>query len=483
MTMRKQYTSQSGLSLLELLLAVTLIASIFVAAAQITQFYAERALAKASAAYMQQIADSVDNILKNETNFNALYEIAVVERGLELRVETDPAPAPDRNILYDFTVTPPSTGIPVTIRSQLRISPAFSGLSPLRTGVRILLQQADDPAIATDPAALNYLIVTNEPRPLERVRAAAQQLGAAGGFVGTYGTKATAAFTGALNGWRLVPSIGLSTTAWYASIPASLNALTDGTYLGYLGYKNFQDIASDYLFRRDIAGNTALNSMFGPLNLGGNNIVGADNINVGTQALTTAECDPNSPAGVSLCVRGPVMAKGAVSLQGGMDLTGDLRAERTDNSPTRLMSVNGNVALTGNLVVDSQNASSVDTINVTGNALMSNGATATSATTGSTIAKDVFLPAGGVTTVNSRFTGNRVSATQINAGSSTLNVTGPTNVRNTLINNGPTNISGSLEALTVNAGTLSTPNVNAGTARINNLDVGTFGACGAGCGN
>ncbi|HEY8964612.1 MAG TPA: prepilin-type N-terminal cleavage/methylation domain-containing protein, partial [Alphaproteobacteria bacterium] len=304
-SLRISRKTSRGFTLLELMLALAIFAAVMMGILSLLTTYSERELARSTNKYMMAVLDATRATLSDPTNFNVLYEAAAATYsagtgGAYQLIADKDAPAAD-NILKTFVVNTVPTGA-VTIQASRVLPAQFTENSPIRSPVRILLRIADRlPPDETDVRALEIFVVTTTPRPDSIVQKAANEGGFHGGVLRTYNAKANGLLNSAFNGWRLPmnePVSRLSRTAWYGGLQAALNSTTDGSYLIYYDYVNSADVTSDYLYRiRDPSGTNRLNTMYGPINLGGNNIIGADDVLVGNATAVPFTADPFNPAG------------------------------------------------------------------------------------------------------------------------------------------------------------------------------------------
>lgn len=489
---RKHATS--GFSLLELLLSVAVFTSLMLAVFNLLQTYAERELARATTKYMTTVAQAMDQILSNIDNFNALYQAAIDTGGGYQLIADSAAPAAD-NIAKTFVVNG------TTIQASRLLNRQFRMSSPLRSEVRILLRVADDPTVTTDTPALDVLIATARPRPDAIVRRAASDASYAGGVIRTYNTKADAEVVHSFGSWRFKPAEGLQATNWFNSeLRSSLNSEIDGSYLVYYTYANVENKAGDYLYRvPDPDPALRRNTMYGAFNLGGNDIVGIDDMNIGNDG--TARAFAMGQAGVPddcddtvLCVNGTGILKGSGTVGGTMVTHGS--ALVADSLSAQTMRVQNGLDASDKETYGAQNlfvvdgngndgGGSQDTVHVTGDATFMDGATVLNGNLETTTGVTYSMPEGGETRVNTITNTRRISASDIQGG----NLAVDHQLRSGIVSGGSVNITGRTGAIDVtdssnfqygSAGTprtLSAPKIN-----VQSLSVSNFGACTQGCG-
>ncbi len=430
--MMKRNATQAGFSLLELLLATVVFFAVLLSIFQVMQDYAEREAGRTAGKYMTTIADAMDQVLSKVENFQILYNAAVANGGgLQLIADANEPAA--FNIAKDFQI-----GGRWIQRSRL-LNANFRYESPLRSQVRILLRVADN-IVPGDAPAFDIFIVTATPRPDGIVRRAALESGAAGGVIRSYGAKGVATATSIYDSWRIRMSAGLTSTNWYQNeLRNSLDTTTDGSYFVYYRYSNVASIAGDYLFRvADPDGTGERNRMHAVLNAGGNDIIGADDVNIGTgnaaagrytnADATSGEVNP-SCVDSTLCVNGTAALKGAGIIAGNMTTTGsaliaDSLRSATMNVDNKLgASERSTYGAEGQFVVDGNgnDGGGVTDRVILDTGLTRAGATVQNGTLNNTEATTLTMPGGGILTTNNILNTRRVSSAAVDV--STLTVT------------------------------------------------------------
>ena len=161
------------------------------------------------------------------------------------------------------------------------LSPSVSQFTPYGQNWEVQVAQPK-------PGYLQGLVISTGGTPMTQVEMgqAADSTKGSGGFIpqaGFPGSGTTA--TGAYGGWQV-------SMAGYAN-PGP------GHMVGLLTYYNGQSISNDYLYRVAIPNNHQLNTMQTDLDMGGNNISNANNIQASGGAITigneaTTTCNPNA---------------------------------------------------------------------------------------------------------------------------------------------------------------------------------------------
>lgn len=497
--MIKRRGHTAGFSLLEMILSVGVVFALMIAVFLLLQTFGEREMARSNAKYMNTIAESMNLILQDLDNFNALYQAAadpaVGNGGYEL-IADQTAPATN-NITKNFVVNG------VTIQGSRLFNPQFRDYAPIRANVRILLRVADDRADPNDDPALDVMIITTTPRPDSQVRTAATEAGPHGGFIRSYGAKTDARIESAFGSWQVNPSDGLQNTAWYINnLNPDLDSLEDGSYFVYYMYKNIEEVGGDYLHRLpDVDPALRRNTMFGPLNLGGNDIFGGDDINIGNdgsaRALTAAsnpglhaDCENNV-----LCVSGTAIVKGSATVSNTMSVNGS--ALIADTSRTNNLRIENALTDTekqdynaqNHLIVDGDGNDGMgtqDLVEVTNNARFLDGSTVATGNLTNTNNTVLTMPDGGVLTAGT-VDAHRLSATSVASQSLLVD----NQLRSGIVTQGNINVAnGKAGVIDIrNSGdlvfggtgpgrerTITAPRVN-----IRTLNISNFGQCFDGC--
>lgn len=281
---------QAGFTLFELMLSVALFGMIMMGIFQVMNDSMEKELARNTAKYMENITDAVEGTLKSDLNiFTAIYNHLASN---PLCAGGDPICAQEytvANFANGFNV--PISAFPVPPSSKLGNN--VRAVNPLHSNITIVMAIADDPNNPNDIEAINILVAATQRAPIQKVLKSSSQAGPNGGvFDDMYPAFNAATGSGSVAIGDALPNIVESAygawnidimdfrgTAWFNAVVAAPPSPDDGTYLVHRGYVNFQDTSGDYLYRVQQP-EPELHIMLSNLNLGGNNIIGADNINV-----------------------------------------------------------------------------------------------------------------------------------------------------------------------------------------------------------
>jgi hypothetical protein len=354
-----------GISLLEMLLALGTITGLMIAMMNILADFAQRDMARAQAKYMATIANATKEILRNPDYFEALYAAAFAnDGGFELVAENGAGAATSNNIATGFILPEITAGLypmsEATIQKSSMLNNNIQRLSPLGSQVRILLRISDDMSITTDPKGLEIIVVPNARYDNKMTMRVADYLGPAGGWINGYidGDMTETTYTTSTINQALAKSIyglwsfgvmgtgndgSLENTPWFDPAPPAQgfvgrDGARDTSYVIHYNYMTLEDTVGDYLYRRRDAADTTgrKNTMYGNLNIGGNNIIGADDVIVGE---TNKPFDAtNGPAalcdGNVVCLRDGAVVKGSAYVGGNMIVNGDVQVADRANIQT-----------------------------------------------------------------------------------------------------------------------------------------------------
>ena len=516
-----------GFSLLELLLALVVLATLMLGIMSLLQSYTQREQARSMNKYMLTVLNATKALLSDPDVYDALYEATLDAGsgggGYELLADSVSGAA--NNIMTTMNVAYEVGGVNHTLaveKSRL-LDPNFRFNSPMRSEVRILLRIADDPATENDIRAMEVYVVTSRPVLTEVAQKAANEGEMHGGYIGTLnGSNFTAGFTnpgaatttmmGAFRNWRLSmdATSRLRDTDWWAAFNAggAVNPNTNGTYLVYYDYLNKGDIESDYLYRTPDP-SFKRNTMYGALNMGGNDIVGADDVAIGGGAGFTAadiaatgmstDCQGNV-----LCVEGSAIVKGSAAVNNRMVVNGSVNVADTAN--VNAMEIRNGLAADngtdttpraqfkakGLFVVDSNGAGGaggVDSVIIRGNGTFNEGVSSIEGELGDVTGTRLAMPQGARLQTPAMDAG-KVSATTINTNTLTVGSTGVLNVGN--LSNTDLTIANGKVAGVVNTTDIDTfqygeigglKSISAPVVRVENLNISRFGRCDFNCKN
>lgn len=431
------HNRNNGFTLLEALLTTAIITGIFVVIFEITHNYSERVLMRSTSNYMEKVAGSIENILQ----YPEFYELIYAE-----------ADAQPNNIISSITPNDIINGNigTLTLPVTSRLNSSFLNSTPLKTGVSIMIR-------ATPGDAIEIIVATNELASNKRVRTAAEFSKLHGGFYSEAGGNIKHAY----NAWNF-PIATFAGTPWYTTVttaPTGIPSPANGAYLVNYRHISFDEIAGDYLYRTRFNGRQELNTLYSDLDMGGQNILGADNVDIAGSANLQSKA----------VVNGAVSVVSDANFIGGNLRTSGTMVTNSANINSTLGGSTGNFVVqdrlqTNNLNIESVNASSAafrNGLQTSGNltspminnveTIISNDINATNFNTG------------GSGNVNIDLANGTMNAQAIVTPSLTINGANPIGFNDAVLNN--------LEASEVNAPLFS----------VNNLDVNTFGACEDGC--
>jgi type II secretory pathway pseudopilin PulG len=433
-----KYNSNKGFSLVEMLLTVMVVTGLLFAIFNLLEDYAEKELAQSTAEYMDNIALAVQDVIDDPLHFQTVYALADARANDVLEVTLN-------QVINGYDTIPASTRLNENVRDR----------NPLGAQIAILMRIADNPASTTDVQAMEIIVATTDRINDERLRLAATASGPYGGSVRVDGDPIESAFAT----WSLNPA-DFTGTNWANEMTANPASIDDGGYLVHYRYTSFEDSAGDYMFRVSIPGRPELNRMYGTLNMGGHNIMGADNVTTANDLILDGRA----------LVNGQMRVGGNTSIQQGDVVAGNRFS--TNNMAVR--GLGGGV--TGNLNVD--DSITVQNLNLIGNL---NAETANFRqglnSTGNIATQQIEYQNG--TTQTGRL---NVTSLQGNGAGMNVDITGQLNASNFSTQN--------MTVQSGNVGTIDTVisnnlrvegDVESTGMILNNLNVQTFGACDNGC--
>lgn len=341
---------EAGITLIEVLLVVGLLSGIMLVLTLLLQDFARREHMRAVAGQMSMVQKAVIEQVSKVDAFAALYQLAQDNGGVAEISILDPL-NPDRTLSSGYGPTggvslesgggglapnafinvgadPSNPGSYSGFRDTLPIRAAdyrteYDNAVNVRQDARLsILVRA---AGSADDRALEILIVSVDRLREADIRGIAAAMDASGGFVSGYDDDpdnichdtgcANTARSAFGNWYAHLPQF--SGTRWYDTVitahPADMNA--EQGYLASYSYISEAVIAGDYLYRVAVPGNPDLNRMYTPFNLGGNDILGADNVEI------------NSNTGYALTVNQAIHAQGSAFVGGNLLVEGDLIAD------------------------------------------------------------------------------------------------------------------------------------------------------------
>ncbi len=348
------HSPESGFTLLETLMVVGLLSGIMILLTVFLQDYLRREHMRGVAEHLAVVHRAASESINTIEKFDALYTLAenndnVIELsilagnnpnrtvgyatigGVSLERGRGAAFAPSPLINTSAVVGNNFSGFRDTL--PVRASSYVTGIDGPADNSRrdarltVLARIADDPGDDDDQRALEILVATIDRISERDLRAIMAETNANGGLVSaamdddpnchpTLGCAITA--RSAYGNWY-ASMVNFADTAWGNRVNGRLATLADGGYLVSYNYINESVLAGDYLYRNAIPNSPRLNMMHTALDLGGNNILGADNIEI---------ADPVNPGiGNVLTVNNGMHAQGSVLVGGAARITGDLIAE------------------------------------------------------------------------------------------------------------------------------------------------------------
>lgn len=271
---------EGGFTLLETLLAVGLSAILTVFLVSTMQVWAESEKSEATKAYVESIADAVDDITKNYEQFSAIFDHVELAGGvLQIGVlDSDGFPDSLQSGIWNGSLLVP--GSP-------RITDAYATTNPVKQKFSVVIAATRRGPLG-DERGLEILVASDGPLREKDVRDAAARMGANGGIVSVETVSAATeclavgcdrTARGIFNDWQIDLSL-FSGTTWESAISANPPSSLNGAYLVFHRYLTAQEVAGDYLYRVPIDGSPEVNRMHTDLDMSGNSLVGIDNVRV-----------------------------------------------------------------------------------------------------------------------------------------------------------------------------------------------------------
>ncbi len=267
-------TDERGVSLLEMLGLVVTVGIAITLSMTLMKDWAVIAKAEKTSDYMQVVMEASGDMAKNYTRFQRLFDVIEANGGaLEIPI-LDPGGAPFSVENGDAGPDPAWFGSPL-------IDAGFSPRNPL--GSTMSMYAATE-TFASGRRAIHLLLMAKERAPDEMVRQAAEMFGGQGGMIsalelvpGACGGPCANVIRGVYGDWVLNTSLfapaGLDTLV--SSAPPNL---AEGSYLAAYSYILEEIVYGDYVHRFPRPENPSLNRLHNSLDMGGRNILGADNI-------------------------------------------------------------------------------------------------------------------------------------------------------------------------------------------------------------
>lgn len=266
--------SQAGFSLAEILLTIGVVAVLLVSLTQVLQDLSREEVDISAASHLDQIGQAVDAMINDLDQFDALY-IAVAASGGVLEMSIDEIVDPnDDGLVQDASAT-----IITGLEPADTLAENYRFQSPHRQNYTLIFFDSSGGTGNTN-LGLSYLILSNSRVDQEIAREITKSAGSQSGYYnGDINQDGTSdAIIGSAYGvWR-VPLATLSGTSWHTNATSNSPSNADGWYVAYYGYININHAAKDYLYREPRPGFPQLHTMYGDLNIGGRNIIGADNV-------------------------------------------------------------------------------------------------------------------------------------------------------------------------------------------------------------
>ena len=258
--------SQKGFSLIEMLLTIIVFTGLMLVVFSTLQNYAEKTLSRSVASYIGEIHTAVEDILLDPNHFSAIYDAT-------------------SGGIIDIPLSDLINGTGVIPASANNLNSSFKNTTPWKTGFNIMIRAADDIIDPNDTPALEIIIATDQRIKNDRVSQAATYSKGHGGVFRGIDAKFPNNVESVFSAWNF-PVANLNGTPWATIATSNPPSFEDGTYYIHYTHYNLNDVTGDYLYRDHVNGRPELNRMYTALDMGQNNIHGADDIDPQTLTLS-----------------------------------------------------------------------------------------------------------------------------------------------------------------------------------------------------
>lgn len=317
---QKPCNPESGITLLETLLSVGVLAVLLLMVTQFFETFIRKEVSQSVGDYMTLIQSASNETVQTVERFNALYARVTANGGvLEIPIHAETGVNPD-NISLELG------GAGVT-RSTI-VSDTFRDRLPRQERITVVVRE-----VPGTPRALVLMAATLDRIEEDLLRGYAEAIGPGGGYVSAIvptdgGLCASEpACQGLIRSgfgtWSDTVAL-FAGTRWGDTVVATPPTEGDGGYLVSYRFISETEIAGDYLFRIPMPAAPELNRMNAALDLAGNNLVGVDNITVNDELVVERE----------LHAQGSIYIDGDLRVVGDMQVNGDIRMQNTTVAPT-----------------------------------------------------------------------------------------------------------------------------------------------------
>ena len=312
---------KQGFSLLETLLTIVVLAAVLLVISGVLNSYTNRVIAQNSADYIRMIDQSIKDILSNPSNFKRL---STALRGLpgdrdEITLEE----------LRDGNIAGVSFGTTARLNDQ-----AYNALPMDKTAAVSIVFRT----VALGDDAIEYYILVNKAMDKDIVFKTAEILGPSGGYfvrspaANSYELRA---FYGQWVKSRADVDSEFAGTDWHDLVDdEATRPDRDQAYLVAYSFVN-GDIASGAYLYRTSQGDTSYNTLYADLDMGGNNLIGPDNVDISN------DMELKGGASVDSFMAESMVSNGANVLV-------------NENVKVGHMNVAGNLSIDSDLVVDNR---------------------------------------------------------------------------------------------------------------------------------
>lgn len=320
---------QAGFSMMETALSLVATGALSVLFVGFLEEWARVEKVRASVEYIRMIEDGLQEWTSDIQRFDAIYERVEASGGfMEIPIRDDTGVnAYDTSMIFGDNVSSPF----LPLSGAVVLTDDFRGVSPLGQNMTLVVRIVDDLATDTDTREMEFLIASLNRVPDTLVRALSESAGAQAGYISVteeggmpcqvsgVSVACDSVIRGGFGDWSL-DLAAYPAMRWTNTIAAAPPTTAGGSYFVLFKYTSARNIddKEGYLYRVAVPGRPDLNAMHAHLDLGSNDVVGADNVTV------------NDRLGVNkmLLAEGAVHVGGALAVRGGsMVVDDDLQAE------------------------------------------------------------------------------------------------------------------------------------------------------------
>ncbi len=467
----KNRKQENGFTLLEMLLAVGVLAASLLLITRLFEDTARGALYEKNRVFFDSVMGASMDMVDTMSEFDTVYALLQTQPAgvMEIPLTNDPVNAG----VNPFNISVQTGSAAQNIRPSTTFANTnFIETGPIGTRISVVMQALDDLGDPNDERSIGVFVVGLDPISERDLRAASSALGAGGGFISVVeerpGLCLPAGCTNTIrsihNSWQ-VDASAMAGVRFGVQITGTPADTVNGGYLAAFRFISESEIAGDYLYRLPQLTRPELNTMNTDILMSGNNIVGVDNIVLDQDMTTTGD--------MSIYAKGSIFAAGRLSVEGG-DLVVDGDAETGNlNVGSNYNDAGLNIPSRNQVTVENQFLATDVTAN--GNLIADTGVVTTSLLAPSIRSNDTTISTLDATAAPGVFAGQ--------TDASNLNVTGIARTGLTTGSGGIAVDSGTTGVLEMiaNGNAIVSGQTTASSANFNDVDIRLLEECLSGC--